>query len=262
MAKLSEIKEAHYHRVCVFGPPKSGKTEIVGKLSTKFTMHWLDLENGHLTLTKLPPAQQNNIDLIRVRDTRSLPIATETVMKVLSGSPTKICWEHGKVNCPICLKSAPANFDTINVSDFGPTDILVIDSLTQLSNSIMAVVTKGKPDDYKFEWDDYRAQGTRLDLILSLIQQASFNCVVITHEAEVELEDKSKKLVPVAGTANFSRNTAKYFDHVVYCGKVGTRHIAGSSTSFKPNILTGSRSDAAVEKSPEPSLFEIFGIEN
>ena len=259
MAMLSTLKETHYHRVCVFGPPKSGKTEIVGKLSKHYNLHWLDLENGHLTLTKLPQDWQARINLIRIRDTRTLPIATETVMKVLTG-PTKICWEHGKVNCPICLKNTPENFDTINVSEFGPKDILVIDSLTQLSNSIMAVVTKGKPDDYKFEWDDCRAQGTRLDLILSLIQQANFNCVCITHEAEVELDDKSKKLVPVAGTANFSRNTAKYFDHVVYCGKVGTKHIAASSTSYKPNILTGSRSDAAVEKSAEPSLFEIFGV--
>lgn len=259
MAMLSTLKETHYHRVCVFGPPKSGKTEIVGKLSKHYNLHWLDLENGHLTLTKLPQDWQARINLIRIRDTRTLPIATETVMKVLTG-PTKICWGHGKVNCPICLKNTPENFDTINVSEFGPKDLLVIDSLTQLSNSIMAVVTKGKPDDYKFEWDDYRAQGTRLDLILSLIQQANFNCVCITHEAEVELDDKSKKLVPVAGTANFSRNTAKYFDHVVYCGKVGTKHIAASSTSYKPNILTGSRSDAAVEKSAEPSLFEIFGV--
>lgn len=260
MANLATLKETHYHRVCVFGPPKSGKTEIVGKLSKHFNLHWLDLENGHLTLTKLPKDQQSKINLIRIKDTRSLPIATETVMKVLSGSPTKICWEHGKVNCPICLKNSPNDFDTISLADFGPEDILVVDSLTQLSNSIMAVVTKGKPDDYKFEWDDYRAQGTRLDLILSLVQQATFNIVCITHEAEVELEDKSKKLVPVAGTTNFSRNTAKYFDHVVYCGKVGTKHIAGSSTTFKPNILTGSRTDASVEKSAEPSLFEIFGV--
>lgn len=260
MVQLSTLKEAHYHRVCVFGPPKSGKTEIVGKLSKHFKLHWIDLENGHLTLTKLPIEQQANIDLIRVKDTRSLPIATETVMKVLSGQPTKICQEHGKVNCPICLKNAPQAFDLIDLSTFGPQDILVIDSLTQLSNSIMAVVTKGKPDDYKFEWDDYLAQGTRLDLNLSLIQQATYNCVVITHEAEIELEDKSKKLVPVAGTAKFSRNTAKYFDHIVYCGRVGTKHIAASSTSYRPNVLTGSRTDISIEKSSEPSLFEIFGV--
>ena len=260
MPALSTMESPHIHRVCVFGPPKSGKTEIVGKLSKHFKLWWLDLENGSLTLKKLPPAQQANINLLSIKDTRALPIATETVSKILTGNPTKICWEHGKVNCPICAKNHPDNFDTINLSTFTPNDILVIDSMTQLSNSIMAVITKGRPEDAKFEWDDYRAQGTRLDLILSLIQQSTFHVIVITHEAEVELEDKSKKLVPIAGTANFSRNTAKYFDHVVYCGKVGTKHIAGSSTSFKPNILTGSRTDATIEKSAEPSLFEIFGV--
>lgn len=260
MPALSTITASPIHRVCVFGPPKSGKTELVGKLSKHFKLWWLDLENGSLTLKKLPPAQQANINLLRIKDTRALPVATETVSKVLTGMPTKICWEHGKVNCPLCLKNAPTAFDTIDLSSFASKDILVIDSLTQLSNSIMAVLTKNMSEDAKFEWDHYRAQGTKLDLILSLIQQSSFNVICITHEAEVELEDKSKKLVPVAGTANFSRNTAKYFDHVVYCGKIGTKHIAGSSTSFKPNILTGSRSDAAIEKSAEPSLFEIFGV--
>ena len=260
MPSLSSITTPTVHRVCVFGPPKSGKTEIVGKLSKHFKLWWLDLENGSLTLRKLPADCQPNINLLSIKDTRALPLATETVGKILTGNPTKICWEHGKVNCPICLKHSPDNFDTINLADFTSKDILVIDSLTQLSNSIMAVITKGKPDDYKFEWDDYRAQGTRLDLFLFLIQQSSYNVVCITHEAEVDLEDKSKKLVPVAGTANFSRNTAKYFDHVVYCGKVGTKHIAASSTTFKPNVLTGSRLDVAIEKSAEPSLFEIFGV--
>lgn len=260
MAKLSEIDEPLVHRVCVFGGPKSGKTEIVGKLAVSgYALTFLDLENGHLTLRKLPKAAQGNINLIQVRDTRALPIASETVFKVLTGVPTKICHAHGKVNCPVCNKNAPDAFDMIDVSTFGPRDILVIDSLTQLANSVMANITRGKPEDYKFEWDDYRAQGTKMDLALSLIQQAPYNVICITHEAEVEFDDKSKKLVPVAGTANFSRNTAKYFDHVVYCGKQGSKHVVGSSTTYKPNILTGSRTDIAMEKSAEISLLDIFG---
>lgn len=257
MAKLTEIKETPLHRVCVFGGPKSGKTQLVGELAKKYKLTWLDLENGHLTLLKLPKEAQANINLIRVRDTRSLPIAIETVLKVLSGNPCKICVAHGKVNCPVCQKN-DAPYDEICVANFGPDEILVIDSLTQLSNSAMALQTKGKPEDYKFEWDDYRAQGTRLDSVLSLVQQSTYNVVCITHEAEVEMEDKRKQLVPVAGSSNFSRNTAKYFDHVVYCGKQGIKHVAGSSTVYKPNILTGSRSEVAVEKSGTPTLFEIF----
>ena len=257
MAKLSTIEAPSTHRVCVFGGPKSGKTELVGKLAKSYNLTYLDLENGSLTLRKLPPALQSNINLIAIHDTRALPIASETVFKILTGSPQKVCCAHGKINCPICAKTS-APYDEVNLSTFGPRDILVIDSLTQLANSVMANITRGKPEDYKFEWDDYRAQGTRMDLALSLVQQAPFNVICITHEAEVEMEDKRKLLVPIAGTANFSRNTAKYFDHVVYCGKQGSKHVYGSSTTYRPNVLTGSRTDVALEKSTEPSLFEIF----
>jgi hypothetical protein len=75
---------------------------------------------------------------------------------------------------------------------------------------------------------------------------------------ETELEDGRKKLVPVCGTTAFSRNTAKYFDHVVYCEIKNKKHNFGSSTIYANNILTGSRTDVALESDAVPSLLRIF----
>jgi hypothetical protein len=122
----------------------------------------------------------------------------------------------------------------------------------------MSHIGRAKDDMWKPEWNDYRTQGSMLDRGLSTIQNAPFNVVLISHELEVDMEDGKKKLVPVAGTTNFSRNTAKYFDEVVYCEVKNRKHVAGSSTVYAPNILTGSRTGAETEKGEKPSLMGIF----
>ena len=98
-----------------------------------------------------------------------------------------------------------------------------------------------------------------MDMFLSYVQQAPYNIVCISHETEVEMEDGKSKLVPTAGTRNFSRNTAKYFDEVVYCEVKNKKHVAASSTTYANNVLTGSRTGNVLESKPgEASLVSIF----
>lgn len=257
MAKLIDLTDSITQRVIIYGGPKVGKTEIVGKLSEHFSLVWLDLENGYTTLRKLPRDWQARIELVSIPDTRSYPVAIETLLKILPGNKSSICDAHGKVACMTCKKGG-ASFTDVYLNALGPQEILVIDSLTQLANSAMANITKNQPDDYKYEWDDYRKQGTLMDKVLSYIQQARYNVVVITHEIEAELEDGKKKLVPAGGTTNFSRNVAKYFDHVIYAEVKNKRHVFGSSTTFGNSLVTGSRMDVEIEKAPEATLLDIF----
>lgn len=257
MPKLSTIAPSATHRVCLFGPPKSGKTELAGKLAEHFNLLWFDLENGFQTLLKLPRPFQERIELIRLPDTKVFPIAIETMLKVIAGVKLRICDAHGKVNCPQCAKDNKT-FTEVELNTVKPDTIVVVDSGTQLANSAINHLTKNQLDDYKPEWGDYRNQGALMDKFLSQLQQAPYNSIFITHEAEVEMEDGRKKLVPVSGTTNFSRNTAKYFDHVVYVELKNKKHVAGSATGYSLNILTGSRTDVELEKLEAPSLLRIF----
>lgn len=257
MAKLSSLAESKTKRILVFGPPKSGKTELAGKLAEKFKVLLLDLENGFETLFKLPDAWKDRIEVVRIPDTKVYPIAIETMLKVISGNKVSICEEHGKVNCALCAKAA-APVVTVELNALDTDTVVIVDSLTQLSNSAMAHLTKSQPDDYKPEWTDYRNQGALLDKFLSQVQQAKFNIVCITHETETEMEDGKKKIVPVCGTTSFSRNTAKYFDHVVYCEIKNKKHAFGSKTTYAMNVLTGSRTDVELEGMQEPNLLEFF----
>jgi hypothetical protein len=256
--KLSQKAAAKSHRVLLFGPPKSGKTRLAGTLASRFNLIWFDIENGVDTLKQLPIDQQDRVEVISIPDTRGFPIAIETLLKAIKGGPVDICEEHGKVSCALCRKDGKP-FTSVALNTLPLDTIVVIDSLTQLTNSAIAFITKNQPDDYKLNYDDWGNLGKLMDTFLSYVQQAPFNIVCISHETEVEMEDGKNKLVPTAGTKNFSRNTAKYFDEVVYLEVKNKKHVAASSTTYGNNILTGSRSGIVLEATPgEASLVPIF----
>ena len=259
--KLSQMKVSTIRHALLYGPPKTGKTRLAGTLAKSYDLLWFDLENGFETLLQLPTEFQDRIDVIQLPDTRSFPIAIETMLKVIKGSKAEICHEHGKVSCAFCKKNKPDEFTTVELNALPSSTVVVVDSLTQLTNSAIAHITKGKPDDYKLEYDDWGNLGKLMDNFLSHVQNAPYNVVCISHETEAELEDGTTKLVPTAGTRNFSRNSARYFGEVVYCQVKNKKHVAASSTTYANNILTGSRSGVSLEQSAEATLLSIFSSE-
>lgn len=258
MAKLSTVPRNAIQSVLVYGPPKVGKTQLVSELAEEFNLIWFDLENGHATLFKLPEEQQERVELIVLPDSRSFPIGIETALKAIKGTPGWIDNETGKWVAEERLKKADKEYTFVHLNSLDRNWIVVWDSLTQLTNSAISFLTKNQPDDYKMQFDDYGNLGKLMDIFLSHIQQAKFNNVCISHETEVELEDGKVKIVPTAGTRNFSRNTAKYFGHVVYCQVSNKKHTFISSTTGTLNIITGSRTDISTESMGKASLIPIF----
>jgi hypothetical protein len=255
--KLTEKAASSTHRVLIYGAPKSGKTQLASSLASQYKIIWFDLENGYGTLLKLPKNEQESVELISIPDSKTFPIAIETMLKVVTGNSASICEEHGKVSCPMCTKeNKPVS--TVCLKELGNETVVVIDSLSQLSNSAIAFITKGKPDEHKMDFTDWGNLRAIVEKFLSQIQQAKYNVVCISHEEEVEMEDGRKKLVPVCGSSKSSRNTAKYFDHVLYCELKNKRHITASTTTYANNILTGSRTDVDMDSDVAPSLLSIF----
>lgn len=257
--KLSQYQPLATHRVLVYGPPKVGKTVLVGQLASHYKLIWLDIEKGVNSLIANVPAQyHDNIELIQIPDTKEFPMAIKTVMKVLTGARVNICWEHGAVECPLCKKAKPEQFTVIEMNAASNDTVLVVDSATQLKTSAINNITQGKDVDYKLERDDWGQLGKIMEWVYSHIQAAKFNVVVISHEMMAELENGAKRIVPVGGTENFSKSVAKYFDEVVYCEVKNKKHLAASSTGYALNIITGSRSNTSIEKLETPSLLPIF----
>lgn len=258
MKFTSYVPQAAQHTL-VYGAPKTGKTELVGKLARARKLRIFDLEKGVNTLLKLPTAYHENIELVQVSDSRTTPIAVETMLKVCTGNRVKICDVHGRVNCVACTKlAAEVTWTEVCLNEDEPGIINVLDSATQLSNSVMAFICKAQSDDYQPTYHDYRYQGAVLDRIFGNIQNSKQDWIVISHEVMVTLQDGSEKLVPVGGTSNFSRTFAKYFDHVIYTEVKAKQHKMGSSTTYALNVLTGSRSNLAVEKEGIEGLEALY----
>lgn len=268
---LSEYTSSTRTKVLVYGPPKSGKTALVGKLASRFNLHWLDLEQGIKTLLNpaiLNPAFRKNVSVFNIPDHRMYPVAIDTVRDVLRGGKKRICQAHGKVNCPICLREGTAKWGELDILSFGDSDILVIDSLSQLANSAMnkftlKEISKPTGEEYKRTYTDYMGQGAMMEQVLSLIQVLDINICCISHEIDSEKSDSKEKLVPIAGTRNFSLTVAKYFDSVVYTSILNKQHRASSSSTYSPSVVTGSRLPVSIDdkKGDELSIESLFTLE-
>lgn len=251
MAKLSLRVANRTRRICVFGPPKGGKTTLLAELATLgFRLLWIDIENGSDVLFKLPPEAQERVDLIKIPDTSNNPCAANIIATMIQNrGKVTFCETHGNINCPACKKDGH-ELTTIDVTGFNNYDFLVIDSLTRLQSSVMALRVKqtGRMYDAKPEWDDFAIQGKTMEFILSWFEQVKFNFATASHELEVELEDGSKKLVPIAGSSNYSRTSGKFFDDVIYLRVEGQKRKGYSSATSNPKIGCGTRSDVVLEK--------------
>lgn len=257
----SNILSVFIHAM-IYGRPKTGKTELVGELAEHgFHLYWFDLENGIKTLiNSVSPSAQENITVYRIPDTPDVPMAVETCLKVMTPGKFLICQAHGKIGtvapaykCPLCAKTPGAIFNEFDNTTLGPKDIVVFDSMTQFSDSTLNSIMRGKDIEFKPGWDEYNHEGRILSTFLGKVQNAPFHIIVISHEQEVKIQDK-QSLVPVAGTRNFSRNSAKYFDEVVYTAIRNKKHEAASSTMYDVGITTGSRSRTKLEDQKDMDL--------
>lgn len=259
-AALKQVSgPATTHAFLFYGPPKSGKTELVATVADAPELDrifWFDCENGIHTLIrmhnegKLSDAAMEKITYIKIPDTREDPVACETMLKAIaSKGGCKICEEHGRVNCGSCAKEGKPqiNFD---YSKLTKRDAVVIDSMSQVGMSAQNMATRGKPIEYKLQLDDYGAMGKWLHDICTVIQAAQYcHVFCITHVMIMENEAGSDIYYPMCGSKNFSANFAKYFGTVVFVQKKLKKHRAESSTLSSMNTLAGSRLGLVLENS-------------
>jgi len=276
----------------IYGDAKTGKSSLaatVAKAQKIKRVDWFDTENGQerlITMVKtgeLTKEEAAKIRVFRIRDAVEEPYAFETLAKLVGlRRPLDICDMHGRdmKNCQECTK-AKASFQSFNMQEHNPETAIVIDSLSQLSDSIMHFYNEGKMLKGTAGMDAYREQGLRLVEFLTEVQRGKTNWICITHTAVIELEAGSERIAPVdykgpkeerryplVGTRPFSMKVGKYFAHVAYLKVRLRQHQGGSSTTYQGDVITGSRTDWELEsqldkeKKPIMSLVPLFDGES
>lgn len=256
----------------LYGPPKMGKTALaatIAKVPYIKKVAFFDLENGHETLItmardktlpshlQLTEEQAAKITIYRIPDTVQSPMAFETVIKCLTVRQEHIiCENHGKISCVDCADKdekgvvTKLNGQPYDIRTFGIDDVTIFDTFSQFSNSILSYyITAHKV--LKAGWDEYGPQGQDLHNALCIIQRARTNFIVNAHEIGIEFKEndaKIEKIYPLIGTHNFSRNAAKYFSHVAYLHKQLGNHKGGTSSTYREDLVTGSRGGWKLEQ--------------
>lgn len=261
---------ARGHSILLYGPPKSGKTRLAATSAMADNIDrvfFFDNENGSETLLSmlnegaLTEEAAAKIILINIDDTKADPYAIETMLRVLNSikAPVYVRYDNGKLQ-----PKKPTPFDEsiyleFQLSKLTRRDVVIVDSGSQLGDSALAALMLGRSSTTKPEWDDYSAQGTQLGDCLSVMQQARYcNFIMVTHDILLKDQDGNEKFFPMCGTRAFCHKVAKYFGTVAHVKVKLKKHVAGSSSGYSSQALTGSRRALKLEDMKVPSLAPIF----
>jgi hypothetical protein len=269
----SEQDKPKNQTLLIYGHPTTGKTRLavtIAKVPWVKRVVWFDFENGSETLFTmarnglLTPEEASKILLFKIPDTPESCMAYETALKVFTNSKKvwKICTLHGRADCEECAKAKASFQGEFSLSAMTPEDFVVTDTISQVGDSILNYACRGKGQGFKPGWDEYGLQGRELNAFLTVIQAASYcNFIGVSQALVAEYEELGKireKIFPLCGTKPFSYKVAKYFGHKIYLSMDNKAHKAGSATTYKMDILTGSRADWRIENLPSPGLHILY----
>lgn len=256
---LTEYEEKHATlRVLITGLTGSGKTTLAATLAAKYRLIWIDTENSLESLAKLPPEYKENIQIIKLPDSGAFPVAAQTIQTLFKSLKASICWEHGVINCAMCTKASAAMQHVDLTTLDNKRDIVVLDSLTQVGASFLAHIMKSRDVMETPERGDWGGLRRNTEYLGSSIQRLPFNFVATALCTEVELEDKTTKLVPTFGSKDMGANIGAKFSAIVFCKVENRKHKAYSSSTASNMFLSKSRTDYKIEGLQEPSLIPMF----
>ncbi len=266
-------EESIASKIMVYGPPGTGKTRLLAtlaKVPAIKTIYWFDLENGIETVIYatnadgsplLTDEEMEKIQVFSIQDTKDLPRAAETMLKLFSSrSGVRVCQAHGKVNCTECKEHV-----TINVYALDESTAIIIDSMSQLADSVINL--EMNKYDYKDLRQYYGHFTTDMGSVTSGIQAARCIIGTATHEltrtkmVEVSrnvMEERVIRIVPLCGSQNYSDKVGKYFGYKIYTYMNGSKYKATTTPNKVAKTLVSHRRPIKLEDMDSPTLEYIF----
>lgn len=235
MPNLSKHQSSEHTKLLLMGDSKSGKTGALASLVLDgYKLRILDFDNGLDALAavvrKSDPQKLENVEFRTLRDkyvsTPIGPIVGGQATAFIEGLRMLDRWKYGDVDLGM-------------PSEWGPDTILVIDSLTFMSDAAWnfrePLVPKSKDGRYDVR-AVYKDAQDAIGGVLALLTSESFrtNVIVISHVRYVDNPDGTKKGYPTAVGAALSPEIPRYFNSVALCqtGPGGKRQIQTAATAM------------------------------
>ncbi len=233
MPTLDQHHSNKFTKLLVIGDSGTGKTGGLASLvAAGYKLRILDMDNGLETLKTYVahecPDRASNVEYITLRDVYKASPAGP----IISGAPKAFVTalkmlDHWKYD----------GVDLGRPYEWGPDAILVIDSLTFLSDAAFAWADPLTPRSERGQYDRratfYIAQQA-LEKVLDLVTGADYetNVIVIAHVKYVENPDGTKKGYPTAIGSALSPEIPRFFNSVALCevDQHGKRSIRTTTT--------------------------------
>lgn len=218
MPLLSQHQSNDFTKMLLEGDSGSGKTGALTSLvKAGYLLRILDMDNGLETLKQFVlrecPEKAQGIEYVTLRD----KYKSSSQGPIIDGVP-KAFVEALK----LLDKWKYADTDLGAPGGWGPDAVLVIDSLTFLSDAAFAWA-QGLNPSAKDPRQWYGAAQDAIEKVLALLTSPGFetNVIVISHVRYVDNPDGSRKGYPTAVGSALSPVIPRYFNSVALCQTKG-----------------------------------------
>jgi hypothetical protein len=227
MPSLDTLTASTVVKLLLIGDSGSGKTGSIASLvQAGYNVRLLDMDNGWESLAaavrRADPNLLSRVDVESLRDKyKSSPLGP-----ILDGAPKAFVQ---------AIKLLDKWTDGTKPAEWGPSHVLVVDSLTFFSDAAYAWADAMNPSA-KDKRQIYGAAQEAVEHCLALLTGANFNTnVIITaHVKYMDLPDGSKKGYPTSIGQALSPTIPRYFNSVAACATQpgGKRTIQTVSTAL------------------------------
>lgn len=210
MPSLDTLTASPIVKLLLIGDSGSGKTGSIASLvKAGYVVRLLDMDSGWESLASA--VRRNNPSLLSSVDVESLrdKYKSSPVGPILDGAPKAFIKAIGLLD---------KWTDGTKPAEWGPSHILVVDSLTFFSDAAYAWADAMNPSA-KDKRQIYGAAQEAVEHVLALLTGANFNTnVIITaHVKYMDLPDGSKKGYPTSIGQALSPTIPRYFNSVASC---------------------------------------------
>ena len=266
MPTLEKHQSNEYTKLLCLGDSGSGKTGGLAPLvNAGYHLRILDMDNGLESLKqqvlRLCPEKIANVEYRTLRDKRKASPSGP----IIDGSPKAFIeairmldrWRYVDGGNEIDL-GVPA--------EWGPDVILVIDSLTFLSDAAYdwrePLTPKGKEGKYD-QRAVYKDAQDAIESVLALVTSEAFrtNVIVTSHVKYVDNPDGTKKGYPTAVGSALSPQIPRYFNTVaLFQTKAGGKRTLHTAATAMIDLKNPKPFEMAKEYPIETGLADLFSV--